>query len=81
VVSIRSKPDAIARFGETMTDDYLVRLLYSAESLGYIVAGWAWWRVWASPSRRRLKLAAVFTAVGFAIKFTRVSLLIAIKAA
>jgi hypothetical protein len=65
--------------GDGMADHYILRLLYSAESLGYILAGLAWWRVWLEATRSRLELAAVMTAVGFAIKFARLSLLIAIR--
>ena len=63
-----------------MTDPYILRLLYAAESLGYIFAGWAWWRVWLKPIRPRFELAAVATAAGFAIKFARLSLVIVLNA-
>ena len=62
-----------------MLDDYAVRFLYAAESLAYFLAGWAWWRVWQDPTRSRLSAAAVCTAVGFCIKFIRISVAIVMR--
>ncbi len=62
-----------------MLDDYLVRVFYAGESLGYLVAGWAWWRVWQDPTRARVSIAAACTLVGFCIKFARISLAIIMR--
>ena len=62
-----------------MLDPYPLRFFYAAESLGYVVAGWAWYRVWQDPTRSRLSLAAMCTAVGFCIKFARISLAIVMR--
>ena len=59
-----------------MLDDYAVRLLLAVEALGYLLAGWAWWRVLSDPSKTRVSIAAGCTAVGFCIKFLRISLAI-----
>jgi hypothetical protein len=47
-----------------MLDYYVVRFFLSAESLAYIVAAWAWWRVWQEPNAPRLSLAAMWTGLG-----------------
>ena len=62
-----------------MLNDYAVRFLYSAEALGYLVAGWAWWRVYRSPSGVSVSVAAACTGAGFCIKFARVSLALVIR--
>jgi hypothetical protein len=59
-----------------MLNDCPVRLLYAAESLGYMLAGWTWWRVWVDPSRPRVTLAAACPAAGYGLKFARISLAI-----
>ena len=62
-----------------MLNDYAVRFLYSAEALGYLVASWAWWRVYRSPGRDSVGFAAACTAAGFGIKFARVSVAIVMR--
>jgi hypothetical protein len=62
-----------------MLEELPVRFLLAAESLGYFLAGWAWWRVWQEPSRTRISIAAAFTAAGFCLKFARISLAIVMR--
>ena len=64
-----------------MLDHFAVRFLYSAESLSYILAAWAWLRVWHVPDRNRVGLAALCSGLGFGIKFLRISMFIVAWAA
>jgi hypothetical protein len=60
---------------------YAVRFLYALESLSYLLAIWAWWRVWREPQRAELAVAAICTCSGFGVKFIRVAVLLVMAAA
>ena len=56
-----------------MIEHYEVRFLYAAESLSYLLAAYAWWRVCGRADLNRVKFAALCTGAGFAFKFFRIS--------
>ena len=63
-----------------MLPSYSVRFFYALESISYLLAIWAWWRVWRDPQRAELALAAICTCSGFGVKFFRVALLLMMTA-
>jgi ABC-type lipoprotein release transport system permease subunit len=59
-----------------MLSSHAVRYFFALESVSYMLALWAWWRVWREPKRNQLEFAAICTCSGFGVKLIRVALIV-----
>jgi len=59
-----------------MLELYVVRLALAGESLGYMVAAWAWLRVWQQPDACRVSIAGGITALCCFIRIFRIAIVL-----